>query len=323
MLAAMTAITHQPSAELPVNDPAAMINKVVRWYEQHARPLPWRDASASAWAVLVSEVMLQQTPVSRVEPVFGSWMARWPSPRDLAADAPGEAVREWGRLGYPRRALRLHAAATACVQDHNGEVPHDIEALRALPGVGDYTAAAVASFAYAQRHAVLDTNVRRVHARVLDAQEFERPGAPTRAERVRALELLPIEGHQAARVSVAVMELGALVCSARTPRCSACPINSVCSWQLAGQPPWSGPPRKGQTYAGTDRQCRGRMLQVVRDATITCSAAAHRSGLGRHAATDAGAEQPAQRRAHRGSRHYRRPRLPTARLDVLVQPVTG
>jgi len=243
-----------------------MINIIERWYRHHARTLPWRGDHVSAWAVLVSEVMLQQTPVSRVEPVFVEWMARWPTPADLAAESPGEAVRAWGRLGYPRRALRLHAAASACVAQHGGEVPNDIVALRALPGVGDYTSAAVASFAYSQRHAVLDTNVRRVHARMLDAQEFERPGAPTKAERLRALELLPRSGREAAQASIAVMELGALVCTARTPSCDTCPVREACAWLQAGRPAWSGPPRKGQTYAGTDRQCRGRILQVARDA---------------------------------------------------------
>jgi A/G-specific adenine glycosylase len=135
-----------------------------------------------------------------------------------------------------------------------------------LPGVGDYTAAAVASFAYQQRHAVLDTNVRRVHARLLDAQEFERPGAPTKAERTRALALLPQDSGEASQASIAVMELGALVCAARTPSCHSCPVESSCAWVQAGRPGWSGPARKGQTYAGTDRQCRGRILQVVREA---------------------------------------------------------
>ena len=254
------------SADAEGQGPVAMINIIVKWYLAHARTLPWRGDHVSAWAVLVSEVMLQQTPVSRVKPVFIEWMARWPTPAALAAESPGEAVRAWGRLGYPRRALRLHAAASVCVAQHGGEVPDDVVKLRALPGVGDYTSAAVASFAYAQRHAVLDTNVRRVHARLFGARQFERPGAPTKAERTRALELLPLGGHDAAQASIAVMEFGALICTARTPNCDTCPMSGACGWLLAGRPPWSGPERKGQTYAGTDRQCRGRILQAVRDA---------------------------------------------------------
>src|SRR5215472_17824721 len=139
---------------------------VLRWYAAHARDLPWRRGDASAWSVLVSEIMLQQTPVARVLPAHAAWLARWPTPPALAAASPGDAVRQWGRLGYPRRALRLHAAARVISERHGGEVPRSIDALRALPGVGSYTAAAVASFAFGQRHPVLDTNVRRVLARM-------------------------------------------------------------------------------------------------------------------------------------------------------------
>jgi len=214
--------------------------------------------------VMVSEFMLQQTPVSRVLPVYAQWMAAWPTPSDLAAVASGEAVRAWGRLGYPRRALRLHQAATAIVEQHDGQVPASYDALRALPGVGDYTAAAVASFAFGQAHPVLDTNVRRVLARLVEGVEL--PGvSPTRAERERARELLPEEAY-AAPWSVGVMELGALVCTATAPGCVRCPVADLCAWRAAGHPPYDGPPRRGQTYAGTDRQCRGRLLAVVREA---------------------------------------------------------
>ncbi|GAA1746607.1 A/G-specific adenine glycosylase [Nonomuraea bangladeshensis] len=213
--------------------------------------------------MLVSEIMLQQTPVVRVLPVWHEWMERWPAPKDLAAEQPGEAVRHWGRLGYPRRALRLHACARAITDEHGGEVPADHATLLALPGIGEYTAAAVASFAYGGRHAVLDTNVRRVFARAVRAEEYP-PTATSAAERRLAESLLPELG--AARWGVAVMELGALVCSARAPRCADCPIADVCAWRLAGKPPHAGPARKGQTYAGTDRQCRGRLLAVLREA---------------------------------------------------------
>src|SRR5690349_22280131 len=131
---------------------------------------------------MVSEFMLQQTPVSRVLPVHETWLARWPTPADLAAEPSGEAVRAWGRLGYPRRALRLHACAVAITAEHAGEVPDTYDALKALPGIGDYTAAAIASFAYGRRHAVLDTNVRRVLGRAVSGVQFP-PTAVTRAER--------------------------------------------------------------------------------------------------------------------------------------------
>ena len=239
--------------------------RLLSWYDHSARDLPWRSDRVSPWGVLVSEVMLQQTPVTRVVPVYEEWLQRWPSPASLAADSPGEAVRLWGRLGYPRRALRLHAAATACVDRHDGSVPDDVLALRALPGVGEYTAAAVASFAFGQRHPVLDTNVRRVQARLFDGLEFEPPGAVTSSERARALRALPAD-ERAATVSVAFMELGALVCTARSPGCDGCPMRATCTWVLTGRPAWSGAPRRGQPYAGTDRQCRGRLLAVLREA---------------------------------------------------------
>jgi A/G-specific adenine glycosylase len=247
---------------------------VLEWYAEHARDLPWRRPDASAWAVMVSEFMLQQTPVSRVLPVYDAWMRSWPTPSALAAAAPGEAVRAWGRLGYPRRALRLHSAARAITERHGGHVPADRETLRELPGVGDYTAAAVSTFAFGRRNAVLDTNVRRVLARAAAGDELP-ANSVTAAERQRAESLLPEDEVVAARWAVAVMELGALVCTARSPRCHACPVVAECAWATAGFPAYDGPPRRGQTYAGTDRQCRGRLLGVLRD----CDEPVHRSRL--------------------------------------------
>ncbi|HVE24702.1 MAG TPA: A/G-specific adenine glycosylase, partial [Sporichthya sp.] len=206
----------------PVN---GIVAPILAWYAANARDLPWRAPGVGGWAVLVSEVMLQQTPVSRVIPAYEDWLRRWPTPAALAADSPGEAVLAWGRLGYPRRALRLHEAAVAIRDRHGGEVPADYDSLRALPGIGDYTAAAVASFAYGRRHVVLDTNVRRVLARLVAGREL--PGASiTAAERAIATDLLPPEPAVAARWAVAAMELGALVCTARTPRCERCPVTA-------------------------------------------------------------------------------------------------
>jgi len=246
---------------MPTN---ALVTPILQWYDANARDLPWRRPTASAWSVLVSEFMLQQTPVARVLPVHGAWLERWPTPGDLAAESSGEAVRAWGRLGYPRRALRLHAAAGAIVTDHGGVVPDAYDALRDLPGVGDYTAAAVAAFAYGQRQVVLDTNVRRVLGRAVSGVEFPARSV-TKAERVVAEALLPDDPPGAATWSVAVMELGALVCTADRPKCDTCPVVELCSWHTAGRPAYDGPPRPVQTYAGTDRQCRGRLLAVLRD----------------------------------------------------------
>jgi A/G-specific adenine glycosylase len=207
--------------------------------------------------------MLQQTPVARVLPVWSEWLQRWPTAAALAAESPGEAVRAWGRLGYPRRALRLHAAATAIRDQHDGDVPSDLEWLRRLPGVGAYTAAAVAAFAFDQRVEVLDTNVRRVYARVFDGAA-DATGTPTVPERRAALARVPAASP--GRYSVAVMELGALVCTARAPRCDACPVAARCAWLAAGRPA-ALTPRRTQSYAGTDRQARGRLLGVLRDST--------------------------------------------------------
>ncbi|WP_406394208.1 A/G-specific adenine glycosylase [Streptomyces sp. NBC_00887] len=271
-----TTSTHTP--------PASLHTPVIGWFEQHARDLPWRRPEAGAWGVMVSEFMLQQTPVNRVLPVYEQWMARWPRPADLAADAPGEAVRAWGRLGYPRRALRLHGAAQAITERHGGDVPSEHNQLLALPGIGEYTAAAVASFAYGQRHAVLDTNVRRVFARVASGIQYP-PNATTAAERKLARALLPEEDERAARWAAATMELGALVCTAKNEDCTRCPIAGQCAWRLAGKPAHQGPPRRGQTYAGTDRQVRGRLLAVLREAVTPVP----------QSALDAVWEEPVQR----------------------------
>ena len=267
----MPARPSRPAAPLAAVDPARLHRPVLAWYAAHARDLPWRRPGTSPWAVLVSEVMLQQTPVARVEPVYREWLARWPTPAALDAEPAGEAVRAWGRLGYPRRALRLHAAATEVVTRHGGELPTMYDDLRGLPGVGDYTAAAVASFAHGARHAVLDTNVRRVLARLVGGEAAAAP-AVTAAERRRAEALLPGDDSGdrglAARWAVAVMELGALVCTARSPACPGCPVADRCAWLLAGRPPSTGerPRRRTHRFEGTDRQARGRLLAVVRSA---------------------------------------------------------
>ncbi len=242
--------------------PDPLWQTVTTWYATAARDLPWRRRGTSAWAVLVSEVMLQQTPVARVEPVWRAWLERWPTPAALAAEPSGEAVRAWGRLGYPRRALRLHAAAVTVVERHDGRLPVSVPDLLALPGVGDYTARAVATFAGRQRHPVVDTNVRRVVARAVEGRA---DAAVTRRDLELVLDLLPTDPEAAATASVALMELGALVCTARTPRCPACPLAGTCAWLAAGRPAADAPVRRPQPFAGTDRQVRGRLLAVLRE----------------------------------------------------------
>lgn len=237
-------------------------SRITGWFAESARELPWREPDCSAWGVLVSEVMLQQTPVVRVLPVWREWLERWPTPAGLAEEPAGEAVRSWGRLGYPRRALRLHAAAAAIVRDHGGTVPSTFPELLALPGVGSYTAAAVAAFAYGQRETVVDTNIRRVHARLFSGVALPAPSLSATEMRLAA-ELLPDDAGTSVRWNASVMELGAVVCTARAPKCADCPVRDSCAWLAAGEPPPSYTP-KGQAWHGTDRQVRGAVMAVLR-----------------------------------------------------------
>lgn len=256
-----------------MSDVEALHDTILRWYAASARELPWRLAADEwpwpdvdrPWAVLVSEVMLQQTPVARVEPAWRRWMQLWPTPAALAAASPGDAVREWGRLGYPRRALRLHGAATAITDDHDGAIPADLQQLQALPGVGSYTAAAVAAFAFGIRATVVDVNVRRVEARLVTGAAHPAPSLSATETRL-AESLLPMDDERAARWNVAVMELGALVCKAATPDCANCPAMDHCAWVLAGRPAHDGPRKKAPKWRGTDRQVRGKLLAVLRAA---------------------------------------------------------
>ncbi|WP_296665282.1 A/G-specific adenine glycosylase [Demequina sp.] len=251
-----------------------MVDAVRAWYRETGRDLPWRDGRTSPWGVLVSEVMLQQTPVVRVEPVWRAWMERWPTPADLAAAEQADAVRAWGRLGYPRRAKRLWECARAMVERHGGEVPASLEDLRALPGVGEYTAAAVASFAFGRRAVVLDTNVRRVVGRAWGALAL--PAAhQTAAERALAASLVPAADADAAEWAVASMELGALVCTARVARCDECPLAGTCAWRAAGNPGLEAAPRRTQPWHGTDRQVRGRIMALLRAATAPVDVTGH------------------------------------------------
>jgi len=238
------------------------IGRVCSWFTEHARPLPWRETSP--WGVMVSEFMLQQTPVARVEPVWRTWLERWPQPVDLAGEPAGEAVRAWGRLGYPRRAIRLHGAAVAITERHGGQVPSDEVELRALPGVGDYTAAAIRAFAFGLPSVVLDVNVRRVIARAWDGVA-EPPAHLTALERALA-EGLAQAADDPARWAAASMELGALVCTKRDPDCGVCPIKQRCAWRKAGFPAAESGARRQPKYEGSDRQARGKILAALRDA---------------------------------------------------------
>ncbi|HEX7351224.1 A/G-specific adenine glycosylase [Brachybacterium sp.] len=240
------------------------IDAVITWFTKAGRDLPWRHADVSPWAILVSEVMLQQTPVVRVLPRWQEWMQRWPTPAGLADAPTAEVLRCWDRLGYPRRALRLQECARAIVREHGGQVPRGEESLRALPGIGEYTAAAVTAFAHQGRAVVVDTNIRRVLARSLLGRELP-DRSYSAAERALATRSLPAERTRSVQWNQAVMELGALVCTARTPRCEQCPLAAEgCAWFAAGRPAAAEGTRRRQPFEGTDRQMRGMIMALLR-----------------------------------------------------------
>lgn len=231
----------------------------------NARQLPWRRSRVTAYQVLVSEIMLQQTPAARVAPQWEAWIKRWPNPESLATASPAEVIRQWDRLGYPNRALRLHESAKRIVKEHGGRLPRTYDELVALPGIGDYTAAAIMAFAYSKRSVVLDTNIRRVISRVWDG--VQRPAvSPSAVERSFAESLVPEDDKRAAQWSIAIMEFGALVCTARNPSCEVCPIATSCAWRAAGYPESATKPRS-QKFEGTDRQARGRIMKALKDST--------------------------------------------------------
>ena len=229
------------------------------WYWKNKRPLPWRNSTP--WGVVVSEFMLQQTPVNRVLPVWEVWMKKWPTPKHLAKAKKSDIIKYWGRLGYPRRALRLHETSKIITTKYRGSIPKTLPELRELPGVGEYTAAAIYSFAYGKRALVLDTNIRRVFARAIDGKEYASLTLNNK-ERTKREKLIP---REASLWAAATMELGATICTARSPQCEICPIAQSCVWRFKGYPKSRAPKRKTQAWHGTDRQCRGTILNYLRE----------------------------------------------------------
>ncbi len=231
---------------------------VLDWFDQNKRDLPWRNTTP--WGVMVSEFMLQQTPVNRVLPTWSQWLVQWPTALDLSLAKKSEVITAWGRLGYPRRALRLYESARIIARDFNNQVPRALEDLRTLPGVGEYTAAAITAFAFGESALVLDVNIRRLFARVIDGVEHPTP-SPSQIERKLRFELIPADG---AKWAAATMEFGALLCTSKNPSCEECPLQSQCAWRKAGYPP-TDQIRKSQEWIGTDRQCRGTIVQALRE----------------------------------------------------------
>jgi len=248
--------------------------QVIEWFAANGRDLPWRRSGFTAWGSLVSEFMLQQTPVARVLPLLDEWLTRWPTPADLAKASPADAVRAWQNLGYPRRALWLHSCAVTIVEKHGGQVPSDVDALLALPGVGPYTARAIAVFAYGAHEPVVDTNIRRVIARAVHGHADQGPPSTTRD--LADMDALLPDPQLSAAFNAGMMELGALVCTATSPRCEGCPVVDLCAWRAAGYAADERPRRKVQArYEGSDRQVRGVVLKILRESPEAVA----RSGL--------------------------------------------
>lgn len=235
--------------------------EITNWFKKNQRDLPWRKTDA--WGVLVSEIMLQQTPVARVLPVYTEWMKRWPTPRDMAKASGGDVITAWGRLGYPRRALRLLECAKVISSDYNNRIPETEMELRKLPGIGEYTAAAIVAFAFKERSLVLDINIRRLFARAIDGVEVP-TSSINKSERKDRAALIPTRNPHL--WAAATMELGALICTAAKPKCELCPIANQCRWRSLDYPK-SDAPKRTQSWNGTDRQCRGVIVQALRENT--------------------------------------------------------
>ncbi|MFP4512406.1 MAG: A/G-specific adenine glycosylase [Acidimicrobiales bacterium] len=250
--------------------------RVIDWGHRHLSDLPWRR-TRDPWAVLVSEVMAQQTQVARVVPKWAAFLDRWPDPASCAAARLGEVLELWSGLGYPRRARHLHRAAGLIVDRHGGAVPEDRDALLALPGVGPYTASAVLAFAFEHDVGVVDTNIARVLARW--------HGHRLTANQARAAAAAAVPDGHGWWWNQTLMHLGSTICGPREPRCDECPAEACCTWRTAGNPPPD--PATGSAlvsgrqapFAGSDRQARGRLLAAVADAAVPADDVARAAGL--------------------------------------------
>ena len=264
MVRSVNAVNNDDTANGGVTDAEWAHARLGAWWEANARDLPWRFGRATPWGVLVSEVMSQQTQMSRVVPYWTDWMRMWPDAAALAGASTAEVITAWGRLGYPRRALRLQECARVVADRWHDDLPRGYDDLIALPGIGDYTASAVMSFAYGERIAVIDTNIRRVLSRLFLGVE-SRGGSASPAERDLANRALPRDARRSVTWNQSVMELGAVVCTAKTPLCDACPVRDRCAFLGAGRPGLGERrTRPRQRFAGTDRQVRGLVLDALR-----------------------------------------------------------
>jgi A/G-specific adenine glycosylase len=238
--------------------------------------LPWR-ATRDPWAVLVSEVMAQQTQLDRVIPAYLRFLQRFPTPRDCASSSPGAVITAWQGLGYNRRARNLHRTAVIVVEDHGGEVPGDLELLQALPGVGAYTARAVLAFAFGADVGVVDTNAGRVLSRAVAGRAL-RP-----AEAQRLVDTM-VPAGRGWEFGQALLDLGATICRSRDPECGRCPIRPRCRWASRGAA--HPDPARGSAgvstgqskFEGSDRQGRGRVVEALRRGELVTAELAEAAG---------------------------------------------
>jgi A/G-specific adenine glycosylase len=247
-------------------DAVPLRRALMRWYRENGRhSLPWR-LTRDPYAVVVSEVMLQQTQVERVRPCYDAWLERWPTVQCLAEASPADVIRAWSGLGYNRRALNLHRLAIE-VAARGWPAPLTERGLRGLPGIGPYTASALLSFAHDERVAVLDTNIARVVARVVLGVGTWRL-VPGRGLATAAGDLLPRRGVR--DHNLALMDLGAQVCTARAPQCGACPLARMCAWRMAGAPrDLTDPASAVVRFEESARFARGRIVEALRGGPAT------------------------------------------------------
>jgi A/G-specific adenine glycosylase len=267
-----------PSTTGPLAAPPhrRLAEQLLAWSADTRRDLPWRR-TRDPWAILVSELMLQQTQVARVEPRYLAFLERFPDPATCAAAAPAEVVRAWAGLGYNRRAVNLHRTATVVARDHGGRLPDDLDALLELPGIGPYTARAVLAFAFERDHGVVDTNAARVIARAVAGRRLT-----AREVQDHADELVPL--GRGWDWNQAILDLGATICVKRSPRCARCPVADRCAWAERG---FADPdPSDGSAgssvpqsrFEGSDRQGRGRLVQSLRTGPLELERLADAAG---------------------------------------------
>jgi len=248
---------------------AARNRRVLSWWEERRRDLPWRQ-TRDPWEVLVCEVMAQQTQVARVAERWRPFLDRFPNPAALAEASVGEVVRWWTGMGYNRRAVNLHRCAQAVVEDHGGRLPDSLAGLLALPGIGPYTARAVLAFAFEHDHGVVDTNTARVLARWAGRRQG--------AKDAQAAADAAVPAGRAWQWNQAMLDLGASVCTRRAPHCELCPVADGCVWAQEGRPlpdPADGSAgvSGGQSrFEGSDRQGRGRLIETLRSTSVPSSA---------------------------------------------------